>query len=116
MTHTVDIYKLTKVLRKYVSDSITSEILSKLYQEQAIHRVDTSELISAAVILRSELTLSDEEIKIFNAYIDSDLTNRDLEVAFGNNDWVDVYDKITRFNRTETVNKVISKWRKIREC
>ena len=113
MTHTVDVYKLAKVLREYVSNSITNEIFSRLYQEEAIHHVDKSELISAAEILRSELILSDKEIKIFNAYIDSDLINHDLKDAFGNSDWVDVYDKITRFSRTETVNEVITRWREI---
>lgn len=115
MTHIVDISKLIKVLEDYVSKGMTSKILSALYREEAIHRVDKSELIAAAEILRSELMLSDEEIKIFNAYIDSALINRDLDVAFGNSDWVQIYNKITRFNRTETVDEVMDKWRETRE-
>lgn len=45
------------------------------------------------------VTLTDEEIKIFQWYID----DNDMPTAFGNSDWFDIYTKITKGKITEKI-------------
>ena len=56
-------------------------------------------------IIQSGLVLTDDEIEIFKAYID----DGDMETAFGNSDWIDVYLKITRFVCGDKAKQLINK-------
>ena len=47
--------------------------------------------------------LTEEEIEVFNAYIDSG----DMKTAFGNTDWNAVYRKIVREHASETAKRLM---------
>lgn len=48
--------------------------------------------------------LSDEEVAIFNAYLDDCMDS----IAFGNSDWVEIYKKITQGRTSEKSEKRIA--------
>lgn len=51
--------------------------------------------------------LSDNELAVFNAYIDDCMNS----IAFGNSDWVEVYEKITQGRMSDKAKKRIAYYR-----
>ena len=105
-TYIANMQKIQHVLEKYLSTHLVDNAISELQNTGAIHEVDTTESKMADKIVRSGLVLTDEEIKIFQSYID----DGDMDIAFGNSDWVEIYLKITRFAFSDKAAKLVDKY------
>lgn len=106
-TYIANMQEVRSVLEKYLSPSLVNNALADLQKTEAIREVDTTESKIADKIIQSSLVLTDEEIEIFKSYID----DSDMDVAFGNSDWVEIYLKITRFAFSDKAANLVDKYR-----
>lgn len=106
-TYIANMQEVQNVLGKYLSPHLVNDAVSELQKTEAIREVNTTESKIADKIIQSGLVLTDDEIEIFKSYID----DGDMEVAFGNSDWVEIYLKITRFAFSDKAANLVDKYR-----